>query len=105
MPSYLAYNLVAQAQTNGVELSPRHPIAHPQRVLFERLKSLIDVSLLAGLDATLKWMLNAGILLRTRPMNPSIDPKIVGEEMGKPLFAIQNVDYRSDIMVITKGSD
>ena len=72
---------------------------------FERLKSLIDVSLLAGLDATLKWMLNAGILLRTRPMNPSIDPKIVGEEMGKPLFAIQNVDYRSDIMVITEGSD
>ena len=84
----------------ALEILTKEPVMQ-----FERLKSLIDVSLLAGLDATLKWMLNAGILLRTRPMNPSIDPKIVGEQMGKPLFAIQNVDYRSDIMVITKGSD
>lgn len=84
----------------ALEILTKEPVMQ-----FERLKSLLDVSLLAGLDATLKWMLNAGILLRTRPMNPSIDPKIVGEQMGKPLFAIQNVDYRSDIMVITKGSD
>jgi len=84
----------------ALEILTKEPVMQ-----FERLKSLIDVSLLAGLDATLKWMLNAGILLRTRPMNPSIDPKIVGEQMGKPLFAIQNVDYRSDIMVITEGSD
>jgi glycosyltransferase involved in cell wall biosynthesis len=77
-----------------LEILSREPV-----IQFQRLQSLINGSL-AGLDATLKWMLHAGLLLRTRPMNPSIDPGIVGEQMGKPLFTIQSVDYRADIIVI-----
>lgn len=55
----------------------------------ERLKSSVDSSPHTCFDASLKWMLDAGILLRTRPMNPSIDPKLIGEQMGKPVFSIQ----------------
>jgi len=56
----------------ALEILSREPV-----IQFERLKSLINGSF-PGLDATLKWMLHAGILLRTRPTNPSIDPRIVG---------------------------
>ena len=33
-------------------------------------------------------------------MNPSIDPELIGDRMSRPLFTIQNVDYRSDVYVI-----
>lgn len=78
----------------ALEILSKEPV-----IQFERLKSLINGSF-PGLEATLKWMLHAGILLRTRPMNPSINPGIVDEQMGKPLFRIQSVDYRTDIIVI-----
>jgi len=66
----------------------------------QRLRSLMDSSLRASLDDSLRWMLNAGIALRTRPMTPSIDPKLIDDLMGRPLFAIEEVDYRSDVLVI-----
>jgi glycosyltransferase involved in cell wall biosynthesis len=66
----------------------------------ERLESLIHDSVRSCLESTLKWMLDTGILLRTKPMEPSIDPEIVGEQMGKPVFSIQGVDYRTDVIVI-----
>jgi len=44
-------------------------------------------------------MLTAGILLRTRPMNPSLDPTLIGDKMSKPVFTIQTVDYKSDVFV------
>jgi len=69
-------------------------------IQLERLKSLMHRSLLPSLDESLKWMLNAGLLLRTRPMSPSIDPKLIGDQMGEPLFTIEDVDYRSDVLVI-----
>jgi len=78
-----------------LEILKREPV-----VQLKRLISLIANALVTSTDETLKWMLNAGILLRTRPMNPSIDPELIGDQMSRPLFTIQNVDYRSDVYVI-----
>ena len=78
-----------------LEVMRREPV-----VQLANLKSCVDSSLHTGFDAGLKWMLNAGILLRTRPMNSSIDPKLVGEQMSKPVFTIQAVDYRTDVFVV-----
>jgi hypothetical protein len=74
-----------------LEILKREPV-----VQLRRLNSLLP----ASTDETLKWMLNAGILLRTRPMNPAIDPELIGDQMSRPLFTIQSVDYRSDVYVI-----
>jgi hypothetical protein len=74
-----------------LEILAREPV-----VQLKRLISLVSSSL----EETLKWMLNAGILLRTSPMNPSIDPELIGDQMSRPLFTIQSVDYRSDVYVI-----
>ena len=78
-----------------LEILRREPV-----VQLEHLQDSIDRSLHTSLDPVLKWMLNAGILLRTRPMNPAIDPKLIGDQMAKPLFTIQGVDYRTDVFVI-----
>ena len=78
-----------------LEILKREPV-----VQLKRLISLMTSPLVASTDETLKWMLNAGILLRTRPMNPSINPELIGDQMSRPVFTIQNVDYRSDVYVI-----
>ena len=78
-----------------LEILKREPV-----VQLKRLISLMTSPLVASTDETLKWMLNAGLLLRTRPMSPSIDPELIGDQMSRPLFTIQNVDYRSDVYVI-----
>jgi glycosyltransferase involved in cell wall biosynthesis len=78
-----------------LEIFKREPV-----VQLKRLISLLASPLVPSTDETLKWMLNAGILLRTRPMNPSLDPELIGDQMSRPLFTIQNVDYRSDVYVI-----
>src|SRR5689334_12276927 len=77
-----------------LEILKRDPV-----VQLKRLISLVTSSLMSSTEETLKWMLNAGILLRTRPMNPSIDPGLIGDQMSRPLFTIQSVDYRSDVYV------
>ena len=66
----------------------------------KRLKSLMTSPLVGSADDTLRWMLKAGLLLQTKPMNPSIDPKLIGDQMSKPLFTIQSVAYRSDVFVL-----
>jgi len=71
-------------------------------IQLQRLRSLMNSSPAASLDETVRWMLNAGIVLRTRPMTPSIEPKLIDDLMGKPLFTIEEVDYRSDVLVIKK---
>jgi hypothetical protein len=53
-----------------------------------------------GLHDTVKWMLTSGVLLRSKLIDESITPEIVGEQMGKPLFSIQNIDYKTDVIVI-----
>jgi hypothetical protein len=78
-----------------LEILKREPV-----VQLKRLISLMSSPLVDSIDETLKWMLNAGILLRTRPMNPSIDRELIGDQMSRPLFTIQTVDYRSDVYVI-----
>jgi glycosyltransferase involved in cell wall biosynthesis len=78
-----------------LEILRREPV-----VQLEHLQGSIDSSLHTSLDPVLKWMLNAGILLRTRPMNPAVDPKLIGDQMAKPLFTVQVVDYRTDVFVI-----
>jgi hypothetical protein len=74
-----------------LEILAREPV-----VQLKRLISLVSSSL----EETLKWMLNVGIVLRTRPMNPSIDPELIGDQMSRPVFTIRSVDYRSDVYVI-----
>jgi len=59
-----------------------------------------DTTAAAATDDTLTWMLTAGILLRTRPMNPSLDPTSIDDKMSKPVFTIQTVDYESDVFVL-----
>ena len=78
-----------------LEILKREPV-----VQLKRLLSLVSSPLAPSTEETLKWMLNAGILLRTMPMNPSIDPELIGDQMSRPLFTIQGVDYRSDVYVI-----
>jgi len=78
-----------------LEVLSREPV-----VQLKHLKRSVGSSLNTSLDATLNWMLNAGILLRTRPMNPSVDSKLIGDQMGQPLFRIQSVDYRTDAFVV-----
>jgi len=78
-----------------LEILKREPV-----VQLKRLLSLVSSPLVWSAEETLKWMLNAGILLRTMPMNPSIDPELIGDQMSRPLFTIQSVDYRSDVYVI-----
>ena len=78
-----------------LEIFKRQPV-----VQLKRLLGLMTSPEVSSTNETLKWMLNAGILLRTRPMNPSIDPQLIDEQMSRPLFTIQNVDYRSDVYVI-----
>ena len=74
-----------------LEILKREPVV--------QVKRLISLVTSTSTEETLKWMLNAGILLRTRPMRPSIDPRLIGDQMSRPLFTIQNVDYRSDVYV------
>jgi glycosyltransferase involved in cell wall biosynthesis len=78
-----------------LEIVKREPV-----VQLKRLLALMPSPEVSSTNETLEWMLNAGLLLRMRPMNPSIDPELIGEQMSRPLFTIRNVDYRSDVYVI-----
>ena len=83
-----------------LEVVRREPV-----VQLDYLRSCLDSSLRTSFEGTLRWMLNAGILLRTRPMNPSINPKAIDEQMSKPRFAIQGVDYRTDVFVVKQCAE
>jgi hypothetical protein len=37
-------------------------------------------------------------------MDNYIEPDMIGEQMGKPVFSIQPVDYTSDVVVVRKSS-
>src|SRR6185436_5692081 len=85
-----AYQATCQAI---LEILEKEPVIQLKRLI--SLTPVVD-----SIEETLEWMLNAGILLRTRPMNPSIDPELIGDQMSQPLFTIRSVDYRSDVYVI-----
>jgi len=53
-----------------------------------------------NLQTTLKWMLDKGILLRTKIMDAYLDPDMIGNKMGKPVFSIQSVNFATDVIAI-----
>jgi hypothetical protein len=81
-----------------LEVMRREPV-----VRLERLQELIPASAKSCVQMTLKWMLEKGILLRTRLMAAGLDPEMIGEQMGQPVFAIQAVDFTTDVIVIRQA--
>jgi len=73
----------------------KHPV-----ISVECLQQLIPAPMQSCLQSTLKWMLEKGVLLRTRLMDPSIEPDMIGPQMGQPVFSIQPVDFATDVIVI-----
>ncbi len=69
-------------------------------IQLERLEHLIHAQARSSLQTTLKWLIDAGVLLRTRKMDADVHPQVIEELMGKPLFSIQSVDFTTDIIVI-----
>jgi glycosyltransferase involved in cell wall biosynthesis len=54
----------------------------------------------AGARDALAWMLDTGLLLRSRPEPESVALRSVGAQMGQPLFSIQGVSHTADAIVI-----
>jgi glycosyltransferase involved in cell wall biosynthesis len=69
-------------------------------ISIECLQQLIPAPMQSCLESTLKWMLEKGILLRTKLMEAYIEPDMIREQMGQPVFSIQPVDYATDVIVI-----
>jgi hypothetical protein len=69
-------------------------------IMLERLESLARARTKNCPQSALRWMLDMGIVLRTKLNATSIDPQAIGEEMSKPLFSIESVNYMTDIVVI-----
>ena len=51
-------------------------------------------------QAALSWMLEMGLLLRTRPGIGSVEPSLIDASMSRPLFSVARVDPLTDILVI-----
>ena len=66
----------------------------------KRLEKLIAVHGDNGFQNTLEWMLDKGILLRTKTMDGYLDPDMIGKKMGQPVFSIQSVNFATDVIVI-----
>ena len=66
----------------------------------KRLEKLIAVRGDNGFQNTLEWMLDKGILLRTKTMDGYLDPDMIGKKMGQPVFSIQSVNFATDVIVI-----
>lgn len=72
-------------------------------VKLERLQQLIPASAKSCLQTTLKWLLEKGIVLRARLVDAGLDPEMIGEQLGQPVFAIQAVDFTTDVIVIRQA--
>lgn len=59
-----------------------------------RLATLADVS------AALQWMLETGLVLRTRPIPGWIEPETVDRRMSEVLFSVQYVDRQATDLVV-----
>jgi len=66
----------------------------------KHLEKLIAMREDNGFQNTLEWMLDKGILLRTKPMDGYLDPDMIGKKMGQPVFSIQSVNFATDVIVI-----
>jgi hypothetical protein len=69
----------------------------------ESLQQLIPGPLQSCFQSTVKWMLEKGIVLRSRVMDASIEADMVGECMAQPVFSIQTVDFTTDVIVIRQS--
>jgi glycosyltransferase involved in cell wall biosynthesis len=70
----------------------------------ESLQQRIPAPVQSCFQTTVRWMLAKGMLLRSKLMDNYIEPDMIGEQMGKPVFSIQPVDYTSDVVVVRKSS-
>jgi hypothetical protein len=78
-----------------LEILSKEPV-----IRVERLENLIHTHMRSSVHSALKWMLDTGILLRTTLMDAPTGPEIIGEQMAKPIFSVQNVNYLTDVVVI-----
>jgi len=69
-------------------------------ISLEALQQSLPAAVHSCLQSTLKWMLEHGIVLRSRLMDAYIEPDMIGEQMAQPVFSIQPVDFMSDVIVI-----
>jgi glycosyltransferase involved in cell wall biosynthesis len=69
-------------------------------ISLETLQQALPMPVQSCLQSTLKWMLEKGIVLRTKIMDAYLEPDMIGEQMAQPAFAIQPVDFATDVIVI-----
>jgi hypothetical protein len=69
-------------------------------ISLEALQQSLPAAVHSCLQSTLKWMLEHGMVLRSRLMDAYIEPDMIGEQMAQPVFSIQPVDFMSDVIVI-----
>lgn len=77
-----------------IEVMKEEPVVTVGRLVRTHLREHANAS-----DA-LAWMLDAGLLLRSRPEPDAVSLRSVGAQMGLPLFSIQNVSHTADAIVI-----
>lgn len=77
-----------------IEIMKEEPVATVGRLVRTHLREHAN-----ALDA-LAWMLDAGLLLRSRPEPDAVSLRSVGPQMGLPLFSIQSVSHTADAIVI-----
>jgi glycosyltransferase involved in cell wall biosynthesis len=65
-----------------------------------RLENLAGAWTTSSLRDALKWMVEKGILLRSKRMGTSIEPEMIGREMGSPLFSTHVLDHMIDVIMI-----
>jgi glycosyltransferase involved in cell wall biosynthesis len=66
----------------------------------ERLEHLAGAWTTCPLRSALKWMIEKGILLRSKRMGTFIDPQMIGQEMSSPSFSTRLVDHMVDVIMI-----
>jgi hypothetical protein len=72
----------------------RHPAVTVERLACGELSGT------PGLRDAAGWMMNAGLLLRTRAVPGWMDPAAAGPGLGEPLFTVQEIDpARTDLIV------
>jgi glycosyltransferase involved in cell wall biosynthesis len=94
--------------TSGIEVPAAHRDA--VRAILARMRErpailvreLTGSVFVPGVPGALKWMLETGLALRTRPVRGWIAPDTVGRGLGEPAFAVQQVDRAAtDLIVYT----
>jgi glycosyltransferase involved in cell wall biosynthesis len=69
-------------------------------ISIQNLQQLLPAPVQSSFQSTLRWMLQKGIVIRTRLMDATIEPDMIGEQMGRPVFSITPVNFTTDVIVI-----